>query len=196
MASLNDVFTELQQVNSGVQTLHTDLQQVSTELQTVHNDVGAVNATLVKGFADTVNTLNAGFTTMSQGLQGIISLQVFANQLLEYHTKQNDTIICVLEHISENTCDLVNQAHLQTASQTSIRDSAATVAQLLKTVHADAALELERLEKLRQQIEACCPPPRPEPVCTYEPCEKSEFRGEPPQPSVPEFKPVAQPEHG
>jgi hypothetical protein len=39
-----------------------------------------------------------------------------------------------------------------------------------KSAHADAALELSRLQDLRRQIEECCPPPIPEPACRYEPC--------------------------
>ena len=43
--------------------------------------------------------------------------------------------------------------------------------QVQRTAHPSAALELDRLTKLREQIECCCPPEeKPELICCYEPC--------------------------
>jgi hypothetical protein len=46
----------------------------------------------------------------------------------------------------------------------------AEVTEIIKDVHPDAALESSRLERLRLQIEECCPPKPPDPVCVESPC--------------------------
>ena len=123
------------------------------------NSVDAVRASV-----DAVdNTLHQGFSTL-------ITLGIYTNQALYHNSEQNDTMICMLEQISRNTCQLVNQAYLQTALQTAIEKSTEELAELYTATHAEAALTREREEALRQEIEKCCPPKPPEPVCRYERC--------------------------
>ncbi len=183
MPSLSDVFHELQNANGRLDTLHADLQQLSNELQTLHKDTNT-------GFANTVGTLNAGFTALTQGMQAVISLQTFTNDVLLHHSKQHDTMICILEHISNNTCQLVTEAHVQTGLQKSIEKGVSVQTELLKSANPEAALELERLAALRKQVEECCPPKQEPPACSYRPCEQSRFEGEPPRVSPPNFEPV------
>jgi len=83
---------------------------------------------------------------------------------------QNDTIICVLEKISKQTCELLNQSCLQTPLQTAIEDNTTTLAELFAATHAEAALTRDREQALRDQLEKCCPPTPPEPCCRYETC--------------------------
>lgn len=183
MPSVSDVYHELQAANGRLDTLHADLQLALNRLQVIHNDV-------TTGFANTVGTLNAGFTAMTEGMQAIIALQTFANEVLLHHTKQNDTMICSLEKISRNTCQLVTESHLQTGLQTAIEKNVSIQTELLKYANAEAALQLERIDALRKQVEECCPPKQKPPACSYEPCETSRFTGEPPRPRPPEFEPV------
>lgn len=103
-------------------------------------------------------------------LDSLIGLGQYANQALYYLSQQNDTIICALEHISQNTCNLVTQSHIQTGLQEKIADSVCKLADLYASVHADAELQRHRLHELREQIERCCPPEKPPPACTYQPC--------------------------
>jgi hypothetical protein len=71
---------------------------------------------------------------------------------------------------SKNTCELLNQSVVQTKLQTEMQTDLDALEAMYETVHADAALERERLRALKQQIEECCPPPEPEAPCKYAPC--------------------------
>jgi hypothetical protein len=160
MPSINDVFNELVQANARLLQLHNDLIDVKASTDAVKGSVDQVNA-----------SVNTGFTNVVQRLQAVIAQQTVTNQALVHLSQQSDTIICVLENISRNTCSLLNEAHTQTGLQASIQKSAAGLLELFKSVHPGAALELQRHEDLQKQILECCPPESPRPVCTYEPCE-------------------------
>ncbi len=152
MPSADDIYNRLVDAN-------TRLETIKNELIDVKNSVDAVKASV-----DTVNnTLNNGFAQL-------VTLGTYTNQALFQNSKQNDTMICILEHISQNTCALLNEAHQQTILQTQIERNAAALTDMYATVHADAALQREKLQKLQREIEACCPPPPPVPPCTYERC--------------------------
>lgn len=183
MPSVTDVYNELKAANGQLDTLHADLQQALIRLQSIHSEVA-------NGFGNTVGTLNAGFTALSQGMQALILQQAFANDMLLHQARQQDTMICILEKISRNTCRLVSEAHVQTGLQTSIEKNVLIQTELLKSTHAEAALEIERIDALRKQVEKCCPPKQEAPACTYEPCEAPRFSGEPPRPRGPDFEPV------
>src|SRR4051812_10671634 len=107
MASLSDVYKEIQHINNRLDTLHADVQQLTTRLEALRADTNT-------GFSNTVKTLNAGFTTLTQDVQAVATLQMFTNEVLLHQVKQHDTMICILEKISANTCDLVSQSHTQT----------------------------------------------------------------------------------
>jgi hypothetical protein len=100
----------------------------------------------------------------------LVTLGQYTDLALSQNAKQNDTIICILEHISKNTCELLNQSVVQTKLQTEMQTDLDALEAMYETVHADAALERERLSALKQQIEECCPPPQPEAACKYAPC--------------------------
>jgi uncharacterized phage infection (PIP) family protein YhgE len=125
-----------------------------------------------------VNQVNATLTT---GLGELVTLSQYADLALSQNAKQNDTIICILEHISKNTCELLNQSVIQTKLQTETQTDVDALEAMYGTVHADAALERERLRALKQQIEECCPPPEPEAPCKYTPCPAPKPIGDPPR---------------
>jgi hypothetical protein len=54
--------------------------------------------------------------------------------------------------------------------QLTIARDEARLRALYEQEHAGAALQQNRIEELRGEIEACCPPEKPEPACTFEPC--------------------------
>lgn len=114
-----------------------------------------------------VNQVNATLTT---GLGHLVTLGQYTDLALSHNAKQNDTIICILEHISKNTCELLNQSVTQTKLQTEMQTDLDALEAMYETAHADAALERERLRALKKQIEECCPPPEPETPCKYAPC--------------------------
>ena len=171
---LTDVNNKLQkvdqntdQVESRLQKIDQNTDQVESRLQEIRNAVQQVNGTLTFGFTQ------------------LITIGNYTNQALAHNAKQNDTIICILEHISKNACELVNEAHKQTAFQSVIADSSKKLADLYESTHAEAALERQKLEALRRQIEACCPPPRPEPPCRYEKCDAPDQLPPPPRVETP-----------
>lgn len=159
MASINDVFNQLVNVNGTLGQIHADgiaetnaTNQVRTSVDNVDNDVKA-------GFASTLHAL------------GIIALiDIEAVKLLFHLTQQADTMICALEHISQNTCGILTQTTIQTGLQKQLREDVAVLREIAESAYPDAALEHTRLAALRAEVERCCPPEPPKPACTYEPC--------------------------
>jgi hypothetical protein len=105
-----------------------------------------------------------------KSLQSVSALQGFQNDVLSQTLNQSETIVCILERISKQTCESLNEIHSQTRLQESMQASLNTLVELFKSTHPEAALELARLAKIREQLLACCPPKEKEPVCVYEPC--------------------------
>lgn len=154
MATLNDAYNQLVEANGQLTTLRSDVQEVNASVQ-------------------------AGTAATEAGFSQLANLVGFTNQLLSYEIEQNQTIICNLEKIAKQTCELVNQAVLQTAAQESMRDDLADLKQLYELSNPAAAVEQHRLATLNHKIEACCPPPVPPPPCHYERCKSP---GPPPDP--------------
>ena len=88
--------------------------------------------------------------------------------------RQMDTVICVLDRISMQTCAMLNEENTQTALQTAMKTASETLLELYKTTHPEAALAHEKLEKVRKELLECCPPEKPKPFCTFQPCESKE----------------------
>jgi hypothetical protein len=132
----------------------------------------------IKGKLDTANnhlaTIEASVQQSQQlllwGFQQMITLGQYTNQALFHNDQQNDTMICLLQEIAVNTCGIWNEAHTQTPLQEAIKAACRRLADLYAATHGEAAVTLEREEELRRQIEACCPPEPPAPVCVEKPC--------------------------
>jgi uncharacterized phage infection (PIP) family protein YhgE len=163
MPSTSDFYDQLVQANQRLATLHNDLDQVKSSVDSVHAAVDTVN-----------NTLTAGFSQL-------VTVGTYTNEALYQNSKQNETIICVLEHISKQTCELVNQATAQTRLQETIEHSTKALEELYEATHAQAALQRQNEQNLRRQIEECCPPEKPTPPCKYERCREPKSLPEPPQ---------------
>jgi hypothetical protein len=164
MPSTDDFFKQLKDANDRLESIKGRLLDITAA-------VNQVNATLTTGFGE------------------LVTLGQYTNLALFQNAKQNDTIICILEHISKSTCELLNQSVIQTKLQTDMQQDMDNLEAMYETVHADAALESERLQALKQQIEKCCPPPKPEAPCKYAPCPAPRPLGEPPkiEPKPPVF---------
>jgi len=171
MPSINDVFNQLVDANTKLQQIHNDLGNVSNATNQVATNIGI------------------GFANISQGLFNLIKLQTFANQALFDLCVDDRTIICILEKISKQTCELFNEAHTQTLLQTSMQESITLLSELYETTHSDAALENSRLQKLHEEVLACCPPEPLPPPCLYEPCPAPPELGEPPVANYQPLKP-------
>jgi hypothetical protein len=142
-----------------VDDVYNQLLQVNGHLATLHNDL--VNLT-----------------------SELVTIGQYTNQALYQNDQQNDTIICILEHISQNTCALLNQAALQTAAQTHMERDIDGLEGMFATANPGAALERERLHRLEEKIEKCCPPTPPTPPCTFTKCPAPKPIGPPPQVGV------------
>src|ERR1700733_11337445 len=129
MATLNDAYNQLVQANSQLTTLHNDLQQINTSVQ-------------------------AGTAATESGFAGLDQLVQYTNRLLAYEIEQNDTIICNLTKIAQQTCELLNQSVLQTAAQQAMRADLDDMRQLYELANHAAAVEHHRLEALNRKIEA------------------------------------------
>jgi hypothetical protein len=159
MTLVQDVFDQLVAVNANLAILHDDIVAEVSATQAVQQAVTQVDVTLV-----------SGFTVVVQGMAVLAQLEKQEIQLLAHLSHQSDTEICELEHISRNTCALLNEAHEQTQSLRLAAAAVSALEQMYETVHSDAALGRARLEAMQARIEKCCPPPTQEPPCQYEPC--------------------------
>lgn len=179
MASINDVFSELQAVNGNLGLIHADGIAQTNATNTVNNTVNTLDGDVKAGFAATVNALHV-----------IATIDIEAVKLLYHLTQQGDAMICALEHISKNTCGILTQATIQTRLQTSMAESLQVLSEIAKIANPGAALELERLAKLQADIQRCCPVPVPPPACNYEPCPAPKPAD---KPDLPRFDPQQPP---
>ena len=80
---------------------------------------------------------------------------------------------CLLDKIGRIACLTANEVHKHTIQLKAMRESLDTLVEIYRTANPAAALELDRLAKLRAEIERCCPPEETcDPICCYEPCER------------------------
>ena len=163
MPSAQDI---LNAINNNTGTIGGKLDTVNNSLTVIENNLDAINASVIAVDSD-VQKLQQ---LVLWGFGQLITLGQYTNQALFQNDKQNDTMICILQQISVNTCGIWNEAHTQTELEKAIREATRKLAWLYSSTHGDAALDLEREEELRRQIEACCPPKPPEPVCAESPC--------------------------
>jgi len=161
MASAQDILKAIQDVNGSVGTTNGKLDITNTKLDSID--------TAIEDVKTAVDQMNA---TLQAGITQIVGLLQYVAQALFHESQQNDTIICELEKISKNTCAIWNEAHLQTALQAHMDKKMSLLAALSAAANAEVALTLKREEELKDQIEKCCPPPQPQPVCTDSPCPK------------------------
>ena len=108
--------------------------------------VTALNATMVSGFATTVDALKA-----------IAAINVESVKLEYHQTQQNDTIICYLEQISRQTCEMLNLMAVQTRFQQQMKEDLSVLRFIGESANPDAVLEKRRHDELQRQIEQCCP---------------------------------------
>ncbi len=178
MASANDFYNELKGANARLDDVKGKLDAVNGKLDDIKSKLDDLKASVDAVRAEVQKVENL----LLWGFNQLITLGQYTNVALFHNDQQNDTMICILEHISQNTCGILNEAHTQTGLQTSMRNSAQKLADLYAAAHAEAEITREREEALRKQIEECCPPKPPEPACKYEPCPVPEpMRQRPPK---------------
>jgi uncharacterized protein YoxC len=159
MASSTDFFNQLVNANTKLNETNTRLTETNERLERLEGQVDAIRAATV----------------------ALLDFVAYSAEAAQHNSQQNQTIICSLEKIAHNTCDLVNEAHQQTALQTAVALHTATLADLYARVNADAALAREREAALRAEIARCCPPEPVSPICHDEPCKSPKPLGPAPK---------------
>lgn len=171
--TINEVWEQAQQINANLAIIHNDLTALNGCCGTTNGNLTVLN-NLVEETNDWLEELrqlvNDGFAATAAGLAGIAARQNITNTLLTFQIQQNQTMICILEQISRNTCELLNHSAQQTSLQKSMAADMAALRHMFATAHPDAALELDRADEVRRRLEKCCPPTREGRPCTYEPC--------------------------
>lgn len=175
MASINDVFNELQTVNNTLTQLHADNVAETNAINTVNTSVGTLT-----------NAVHTGFTQTIGAMAVLAQIQIDMAKLLFHLTQQTDTMICTLEHISQNTCGILTQSTIQTRLQTQMAGDLHALRELTEFANPAAAVEQAKLAKLKAEIERCCPPEVPPPACTYQPCPAPRPIPMPDLPKIPE----------
>ena len=162
MASLNDLYNRLgdalnrlSDIDAGTQTLHVDSGKIQASTDAVKVSVDTVNQTLL-GIQNQIGQL--------------VAIGQYQNKALYQLSQQTDTIICNLEHISKQTCELLSEAHLQTGLQTRLLRTTDDILHVAEGAYPSSALENGRFQALRRQLEECCPAKPPLPACSYEQC--------------------------
>lgn len=168
MATINDVYNQLVTVNATLSSINADVNAGTVATTAVKTEVQQLDTDLKDGFAATTAALASAVTA----LNAIWTIDYASAQLLSQLTQQTDTIICALEHISQNTCALLTQSTIQTTLQTEIRKDAHALVSIAEVAYPAGALDSRRLTELEAQIHKCCPADIPPPACTYEPCPK------------------------
>jgi hypothetical protein len=172
MPSAQDV---LDAINNNTNVIGQKLDTIGQKLDTINASVNAVDA-----------DVKLVQQVLLWGFEQLITLGQYTNQALFQNDKQNDTMICILQQVSVNTCGIWNEVHTQTDLQKGIDAAAQKLAKLYASTHGDAAGTLAREEELRRRIEECCPSKEPKPVCVEKPCpEPAPFAQQPPSTQPP-----------
>jgi len=181
MASINDVYNQLVTVNATLSSVNSDVTAGTVATNGVKTSVDQLDTDLKAGFSQTVSVLNQVANTLA----AVAAIELENAKLIYHLTQQADTMICSLEHISENTCAILTQSAMQTALQTSIDANVDGLLSIAEFAYPAGALERERLAKLKAQVERCCPPETVPPACSFTPCPKPRPIGEPKLPELP-----------
>jgi hypothetical protein len=154
----------------------------SQSADSIAEGLTAMNNDIFNELVQIQGVLATSFQNLSQGLSASLTQQQFTNQALAEKVAQQTTIICQLEQISKQTCDLLSEAHVQTSLQSETAENVERLLEIERTSHPAAELELQRLEKLHHEIEKCCPPETTPPFCVHSPCpQPPPFREQPPK---------------
>jgi len=175
--TVGDVFNQLVLVNG-------KLDNIDTNTFGQANAINILDADVNKGFKATVDILKT-----------VAQVEVETLKLIFHLTQQTDTMICALEHIAKNTCEILTQVTIQTGLQTRILDDADLLRAIAESAYPGAALEQQRLATLRSEIERCCPPEDPRPACSYQPCFQPKPAPMPELPKIPKDDPGSTPTH-
>jgi hypothetical protein len=167
------------------------IQDVADEINAKLDQINQNTASTVTKIETLDGHVQAGVAQLSAGLFAIWELQKVTNSILEHHSRQNDTVICLLENTNELLCGitrkLTRQLDVGERQLTSLR----RVEGIAERVHGAAAGDYDRAAELEAKILECCPPEEPEPEPCPDPCEVPKHR--PYRPKGQDWQPEEQP---
>jgi hypothetical protein len=117
-----------------------------------------------KGSLETVNEL----------LKTLIEVGASGNEMLARLSSKLDTAICILEHISRNTCQTLNEVHEQ---KRLLHDVLIECRELCTPAQHKVPICPEEPPLTEHKREDCCERQKPELYCKYEPCAQKEEGG-------------------
>lgn len=189
MPSINEVWEQALAINANLAIVHNDLLDLKTCCVDTNSklDQLRVRADESNDWLEEVrDLLSSGFATMASGFEGVHQRQDISNQILVFQARQLQTVICVLENISRNTCALVNTSDAQLRQQTEATESVGALRHMYATANPDAALVLSRADEDAARMAKCCPDKPVPPPCTYQACDDARL----PQPGKPTDSPT------
>jgi hypothetical protein len=166
----NDVKALLEDVKTGAIGTRDNTSTIINQLTQLDAKVGQVN-----------NTAQLGFTNLAQGLAVLIQLEIQNNDLLASNDKQNQTIICWLDHIAHVLCDIKHNTDTEVKIQKEMSATLSHLDDVLELVYAREAMEVMNQHELEKRLEECCPKEVPAPQPCFENCES---------PRLPDYQPV------
>ncbi len=191
MPSIQDVADQinakLDQINTNTSNTAQNTGETAATAKDIRSELQTTNARL----AGIDFTLKLGFSNLGQGLFAISELHKVTNAILNHHSKQNDTIICLLENSNELLCGITRkitkQLELSEATLVSVRRTEG----IQERVNGEQAVAYDRNRELTVKVEECCPPPEPQPEPCPDPCKVPDFK--PPRPDGQDWKPLPEP---
>ncbi len=160
MASINDVFDALNDIKGRLDTLHSDETNVEAKLDTANARLDSIDTTL----ADVGSRLESRLVEIRSGQQT-------TNDILVHESTQLAAILCALDQIARGVCTLVNLGTAEVRLLSATAENTRVIADIDRTSHPDAALDLSRRDAAAAALAACCPPTPEEPACRHEPCD-------------------------
>ncbi|MDQ3668007.1 MAG: hypothetical protein M3410_15825 [Acidobacteriota bacterium] len=167
MASISDVFDALNDIKGKLDQLHVDGTNNGLKIDATNVELDTVNAKL-DVLDQTVTNVGAA---VDARFNQVLQQQQLSNQLVHHLTRQQETVICILEHISRNTCELVNLETKDLKATLAIQEHSRITAGILRGAYPNAALDLANRDELERKIEECCPDKPDRTPCQYRPCD-------------------------
>lgn len=146
--------------------------QINAKLDQINNNT-ATTVAVGNGIRSDLQTCCAD---LSNGLFAIWELEKVTNSTLDHHSKQNDTIICLLENTNELLCGMTRKLTRQVDISEQLLKSLKRVEGIAERVDPTAAGDFDRFIELQDQIQECCPPEEPQPEPCPEPCRRPQQR--------------------
>jgi hypothetical protein len=169
--------------------------QINAKLDAINNATSATAVNTADTLAvvhDIRGELVAGFANLSQGVFALLEQQRLTNRLLDHNRRQSDTIICELVNGNNLLCGITRQLTVQVETSEATLVAVRRLEGMAERELTRAAGDYDRALELKAQIEACCPPPRPEPVPCPPDCDRSDYKEK--RPEGKDWRPLDRPE--